>query len=122
MPSVRIACLFFYLFPCSSVPLRCLFYLLALFVFFIFLRVLPCSSVAYFISLHLRGTPLLIIIISSVATYHSSPLKRFASSCARLAFFRYLFVTLISVCRAWSRATTIPSAFARSRMPESFKL
>ena len=71
----------------------------------------------------IKGMPSVrIACLFSLGHPHSSPLKRFASSCARLAFFRYLFVTLMSVCRAWSRATTIPSAFARSRMPESFKL
>ena len=53
---------------------------------------------------------------------HSSPLKCLASSCAHLGVFRYLFVTLTSECRAWSLATTIPSALARSLIPESFRL
>lgn len=74
-------------------------------------------------SIFLKGMPSVrIACLFSLGHSYSSPLKRFASSCAWLAFFRYLFVTLMSVCRAWSRATTIPSAFARSRIPESFKL
>ena len=53
---------------------------------------------------------------------HSSPLKCLVSSWAHLGVFRYLFVTLMSECRAWSLATTMPSALARSLIPESFRL
>lgn len=54
---------------------------------------------------------------------YSSPLKCFVSSCTVIAFpFRYLLVVEMSWWRAWSRATTMPTALARSRMPESFRL
>ena len=52
---------------------------------------------------------------------YSSPWKVLVSSCTgRSRPCRYLFVVEISVCRAWSRATTIPASLARSRIPESF--
>ena len=51
---------------------------------------------------------------------HNAPLKRIVSLCTgRSRPCRYLLVTATLLCLAWSRAITMPSELARSRMPES---